>query len=491
MTIHIGQFLRQWALRTPGNLALIGSEEITYHELERRTRRYVGGLKTLGVEPGDRVALCAANGLEYIQAWFAIVYAGASVVPLPVVSAPLEIKDRTAHANVARILVDRERANLVQRAGLEFHFIDELSGTPGELDNNPEGIAMILYTSGTTGEPKGAVITHQSLALHTAALVHHTLRLKNTDIILGALPFSHSFGLRMTLLAPFFAGARVVLPERSRFDAHETLAECERENVTWLCGVPTMFHAWSETSGNPLSRLKWCLCAGAPLSEETRKRAQARLGAKIRQGYGLTEATFSSIDAPHEPQTVGSVGKPVWGVEIQVRSRDNDLCAPDEIGEITIRGQNLMREYLDAEKATNEALRGGWLSSGDLGYLDKDGNLFIVGRRRDLILRGGHNVYPSDVENVLSAYPEILEVAVVGRPDPHYGEEIVAFVVRRDPDDFNIEALRYWMEDRLSKTKRPREIVFVDALPLGPSRKILRRELQRRIEMGTVVCRRL
>jgi long-chain acyl-CoA synthetase len=365
---------------------------------------------------------------------------------------------------------------------------------------------MILYTSGTTGAPRGAAITHASLLAHTAALVEHALGLGPDDRVMGVLPLTHSYGIRMVVLATLHAGASAVLVPR--FDAVSTLRLLTAECVTWLPVVPTMLAAlaaarWtlgpgpnvhlagrnSEAARFPA--LRWCLSAGAPLAEDVRVRAEARLGVEVRQGYGLTEATFCTIDAPPVPRTPGSVGRPVPGIEVRIAGADGRDAMPGDTGEVRVRGDNVMRGYVGDDDATQHVIRDGWLHTGDIGRLDVHGALFVVDRTKDLIIRGGNNVYPSEVEDVLARHPDVAEAAVVGRPDAYYGEEIVAVVVLRDGATLDPAALDAHAREHLSPVKVPRELAVVDALPLGPSRKVLKRELREMLAAGKLEVRRV
>ncbi|MFW6023142.1 MAG: class I adenylate-forming enzyme family protein [Myxococcota bacterium] len=500
MGIHIGQLLRQPALRTPHRTAVVNTgdgprREVTYAELDTAARTVAAALRAAGVAPGHAVALTAANGLPFLAHWFGAQYAGCTVVPIPILSAAPEIAFRMRHARCTALVTDAPRRAVGERAIAALdtprpHLDAEAALDPGAnpiegpLDGPPEGAAMVLYTSGTTGTPKGARITHASLMTHTAALVHHTLRLGADDRVLGTLPLTHSFGIRMAILAPFYAGARCVLVPR--FDAASTFALLRDEAVTWLPAVPTMFAAWAnlpDEAPRPGS-LRWCLSAGAPLAEDVRQRAQTRLGAEVRQGYGLTEATFSTINAPPDRLVPGSVGGPVWGVEARVVDDAGHALPPGDEGEVVVRGQNVMGGYLNDPAATDRVWRGGWLHTGDVGVFDAEGRLTVVDRIKDMIIRGGNNVYPSEVEDVLAAHPAVAEVAVVGRPDPYYGEEVVAVVVPRDGAAPEPGALLDWSLERMARTKVPRELAVVEAMPLGPSGKILKRELRAMLSDG-------
>ncbi len=402
------------------------------------------------------------NSADVVAAWFGIAYAGATIVPISTRSTPHETAIRLGHASA--------RLHLTELP-------DELSvpvgGHPRLVD--ADSAAMILYTSGTTGEPKGARIGHDSLLKHTAALVEHTLDLTCNDRVLGVLPLSHSYGCRMAMLAPFMVGAATVL--LPRFSATGSLSAMARHRVTWCPGVPTMFVAWgaAAAAARP-SALRWCLSAGAPLSEPVRLAAQARLGAEVRQGYGMTEATFSTIDGPGAPVRPGTVGRPVRGVDVRVVDELAHPVPPGAVGQIIVRGPNLMLGYLDAPRATAERIVDGWVHSGDLGVISEDGWLTVVDRRDDVILRGGFTVYPSEVEAVLCAQPAVKNAAVIGLPDPFYGEVVVAVVVADGGVDSN--GLAAAVSTLLGVDKRPSRYVFVDSLPQSPSGKVLKRVVQ-------------
>jgi long-chain acyl-CoA synthetase len=495
MGVNVGQILHQAAACWPERLALVdlGHErgtrrELRFAELDEHARTIAALLNSHGLEAGTSVALIGESSAELVAAWFGIVYAGCAVVPIPILSAPPELRFRIEHARCGAVLFDAARAELVQAALEELHpaparidlaLAERSTQTPvrDPVDTAPSEIAMILYTSGTTGKPKGAAISHASLSLHTAALVHHALRLTPDDRVLGVLPLTHSYGCRMVMLASFFAGARCVL--LPRFDAARALAVLHDEAISWLPAVPTMYAAWAaEPQGPALPALRWCLCAGAPLADETARRAERRLGVEVRQGYGMTEATFCTMNAPPDARVLGSVGKPVWGVELRIVDAAGHDAAPGQDGEVVVRGQNVMSRYLHDPEATAQAQTDGFIHSGDVGRLDADGRLAIVDRIKDLIIRGGFNVYPSEVEDALASHPDVRDVAVVGRPDDYYGEEVVAVVVKHAQTELDAAALMDWVRVRLGQPKLPREVVFLDALPLGPSGKVQKRVLR-------------
>jgi long-chain acyl-CoA synthetase len=504
MGIQVGQVLRQSAIAAPSRVALVdlgdagvARREFSYAALDRLAQQVAAQLTAAGVKFGDRVGLLAENSAECVASWFGIVYAGAAVVPLHVLSAAPELQQRLRHSGCSVLLHDAERSELARAAAegsttrvSSLADITRAGPTLRPADLQPSAAAMVLYTSGTTGTSKGAVITHASLMVHTSVLAQRVLGLESSSVVLCVLPLSHSYGCRMAMLAPFFAQARViVLP---RFEAARSLAVLRDEAVTWAPVVPTMLAAWSEARGAPpaadgggTSALRWVLSAGAPLGEEIARRAEARLGVEVRQGYGMTEATFSAINAPPDERRFGCVGRPVWGVEVRIVNEALEDVAPGQTGEVLVRGHNLMSHYLDDSDASAKAQVDGFLHSGDIGRLDEAGRLYIVDRIKDMIIRGGYNVYPSEVEAALAEHPSVAEVAVVGQPDAYYGEEIAAVVVLREP--CTVDALARFASERLGRMRRPRRYGFCKSLPLGPSGKVHKRTLREWIEQGQLL----
>jgi len=494
MALHVAQILRQSALRWPRRTAVVdcGSSGTpqqmwTYAELDEAARKVAAALVAAGLKPGDRVALFAENGANFIAGWFGIVNAGLSVVPVPLASAVPEIVHRLQHADCAALLTDTARKPLSDRAieqtprvrylGLEAAVTGRQQALPAPIDPPPDAPALLLYTSGTTGLARGAALSHASLLLHTTSCNLHHLRLTRRDRVLGALPMTHSFGLRQGIFAPFLVGATCYA--MARFDAAASLALMRAACLTWVPAVPTMFAAWANLPAcERPTKLRWCLSAGAPLPDDVCLRAEERLGAPIRQGFGMTEATFCTMNAPPAARALGSVGRPTWGIEVRiVDAAGRDVAARTD-GEVCFRGHNVMTGYWRDERATQEAIPDGWLRSGDIGHLDVDGNLWVTDRKKDLILVGGHNVYPSEVEAALCSHPGVAEVAVVGRPDPLYGEAVVAVIVRRDGLEPDAAAIRAWAAERVARFKVPRDVVFLQAMPMGASGKVQKRALR-------------
>jgi long-chain acyl-CoA synthetase len=486
MGLNVSSFVRSLALRDAGRIALVEGETgdaITYGELDARARHVAGALAKEGLRVGDRVALIGDNSVDLVAAWLGAFAAGLVVLPLPPMSAPPEITARVRHARCRAVIADDACATRVHEAVPELpRFAPAALGafeTPVSVaqDLPSDALAMLLYTSGTTGAPRGVMITHASLITHTASIVHHVLALGREDVVAGFLPLSHSYGVRMTLLAPFYAGARTVL--LPRFNARRALDVARREGVTWWPMVPTMASAIGRERDAHVASLRFVTSAGAPLSPEVRERAEAALACPVRDAYGMTEATFTSLDVPgpDEDAGVGTVGRPVPGVEVVILSEDGLASASGTLGEIAVRGQNVTAGYFEDEAATRAALTPeGFFRSGDLGYLDTRGRLIVVDRIKDLIVRGGFNVVPAEVEAVLARHQHVLEVAVVGIPDTHLGEEIVAVV--HAAQTISTRELDEFVRASLSPTKVPRRYAFVQTLPVGSSGKIMRRVLR-------------
>lgn len=484
--------MHEWATRDPERPYLIdgGSPErtLSYAEVDRRAGSVASLLRGRELGSGSRVAIAASHGIGFADAWFGTVYAGCTTLPIAEGSTAPEIAFRLRHSRCSAILADARHADVAEEgvalanAPIEvLHLEDAERHTAGAppCDLDSTAVAMLLYTSGTTDRAKCACITHASLIAHTRALASSTIRLDPSDRVLGTLPLTHSYGIRTTLLLPSCAGASTVVAPR--FSPKHTLELCADYDVTWLPGVPTMFIAWANETAAPTPRsLRWCMSAGAPLPEDVRARAEERLGAPVRQAYGLTEANLSAVNAPPDDAVSGSCGRPVQGVEIRIAGKDGCDVAEGDRGEVLIRGPNVMAGYLDDPIATNRALRDGWLHTGDIGLVDSEGRLQIVDRSKDLILRGGASIYPAEVEDALAGHPDVLDVAVVGRPDPYYGEVVVAFIVGAGLP--RIADLDAWARERLAHYKVPVSYARVDALPRGKSGKTLKRRLREQLD---------
>ena len=433
---------------------------ISYGELDRRSASVAGALRAQGVESGDRVALMIPNSPGFVAAYFGTLRAGAIAVPLNVLLAKPEVEERLKRAD-AKVLLEREPE--------DGPVADVVSREPGDL-------AVILFTSGTSGRPKGAILTHGSIraAGENAA---RAMRFCPDDVVLGAAPFSHVLGQSTGLVSTFLAGASVAIVER--FDPDNTLATMVDTRTTILLGVPTMCIALCQAalSASEVPPVRIAHVGGAAVPVEVAREFERTFGGEVYEGYGLTEMSgVASSYAVGQPRKPGSVGMPLGETEVRVAAGD------DGIGEVMFRGPSVIPGYWEDPEATAEAIDPeGWLATGDIGYLDDDGYLFLVDRKKELIIRGGYNVYPREVEEVLYAHPHVLEAAVIGVSHDSLGEEVAAFVVLRPGATVTPDELQAWTKERVAAYKYPRQVAIVDELPKGPTGKILKRKINRSV----------
>jgi long-chain acyl-CoA synthetase len=469
VSLNLALVLADSARAAPDRAALVhAGETTTFAELDRASARFAGWLRGQGLEPGERVALMLPNVPAFAVAYYGILRAGLVVVPMNVQLRPREV-DYYLEDSGARLLVADEEPLGAAEAAEPFDVVRR----------EPGAAAVFLYTSGTTGKPKAAVLSHSNL-LWNAEVTSETFGIGAGDRLLGTLPLFHSFGQSCVLNGAMRRRATVVL--LPRFDAAEALALVERERITHFYGVPTMFVAMLqalEEEEADVSSLKLCLSGGASIARETLEAFQRRFAVRVLEGYGLSETApaccFSRVDTPAKP---GTIGRPLWGVEMRIAGEDGEQLPAGEVGEIHVRSHGLMAGYHGRPEATAAAVDAdGWLRTGDLAYVDPDGDYFIVDRKKDLILRGGYNVYPREVEEVLYEHPGVLEAAVVGLPDARLGEEVAAALVARPGARLEEAELRAFLDERVAAYKRPRRFALLPELPKGPTGKILKREL--------------
>ncbi|MFQ5881307.1 MAG: long-chain fatty acid--CoA ligase [Candidatus Methylomirabilales bacterium] len=480
---------------------IAGGRSATYGELWEAVQRLGTGLCRIGVEPGERVGLMLPNVPEFVQAYFGIVAAGGTVVPFNVLYKPEEIRYLLEDAAVQRVLTIRAFLPVLQEAAqrlphaLQTLLMDveggplsagnldgaSLLGEAGELPVlSPDEVAVCLYTSGTTGRPKGALLTHRNLLSNITAF-YQMSPCDDRDIFLCLLPLFHSFGATVLMLFPLSIGAGIVL--ESRFVPDQALRAMAEKRVTIFAAVPSMYALWAQLPplGLDLSSVRLGVSGGAPLPVEVLQTFEARYGIPIYEGYGLTEAAPVLTENPLLGlRKVGSVGKPLPGVELMVVDAEGKEVPAGEVGEIVARGSNIMQGYLNRPEATVEVLKDGWLYTGDMGRRDADGYFYIVDRKKDLIIVGGLNVYPREVEEVLAAHPAVAEATVVGIPDPTRGEAPKAYVVLRPGATCSERELLRFARERLASFKVPREVELCPTLPRTISGKVLRQQLDPR-----------
>ena len=466
---------------------------LTYEELDERSARVAGLLAARGVEPGDRVGLMLANVPQFPMLYYGVLRAGAVVVPMNPLLKAREVEyylgDSGARLIFAWHAVADEAAKGAEAAGVGLVSVapeafDRMLGDHAPLtvvtSRADHDTAVILYTSGTTGKPKGAELTHANLARNAAVSATTLFHLEPDDVVMGCLPLFHSFGQTCGLNAAVSSGACLTL--LPRFDPGKALEVIQRDRVTVFEGVPTMYVALLNHPGRggyDTSSLRACVSGGAALPVEVLRDFEDAFGCIILEGYGLSETSpVASFNHPDRKRKPGSIGTPIEGVEMRVVDPLGADVATGEVGEIAIRGHNLMKGYWRREQATREAVPDGWFRTGDLARQDEDGYFFIVDRKKDLIIRGGYNVYPREVEEVLYEHPAVVEAAVVGIPHPTLGEEVGAAVVLKPGAEATPAELQAFCKERIAAYKYPRHVWVEPALPKTATGKLLRREVQ-------------
>ena len=498
---------------------VFGDTELSYTQLNGAANQVANLLASRGVGKGDKVALSCPNVPYFTIIYYGILKAGATVVPLNVLLKAREVayhlKDSEAKAYFAFegsadlpigdaawegfgdtesctefFLIKADSAAPAPMEPPEFYapLIAEQAPTFDTVDADDDDTAVILYTSGTTGQPKGAELRHSNMRQN--ALSGKDLfgaDADNPDTYLCVLPLFHSFGQTVIQNGGIaFGGTVVMLP---RFEAKAALGLMLKHEVTFFAGVPTMYWGLLGTLDEPdvdvsaiADNLRVAAAGGSALPGEVHKDFKSKFGVTILEGYGLSETSpVASFSVFGEEPLVGSIGKPIPGVEMKLINddwSDVDTSDPDAVGEIAIKGHNVMKGYYNRPDATEESIQDGWFRSGDLGKKDDDGYFFIVDRSKDMIIRGGYNVYPRELEEILMEHPAVSLVAVIGVPHESHGEEIKAVIVKnKDHDDVSEEDMVAWGKEQFAAYKYPRSVQFIDELPMTSTGKILKREL--------------
>ena len=465
---------------------------LTYAELEERSAQVAGLLAARGVESGDRVGLLLPNVPQFPMLYYGVLRAGAVVVPMNPLLKAREIQYYLEDSGAALLFAwdatAAESAKGAEAAGAGFipvapaafdRLLGEQAPTTAVAGRADDDTAVILYTSGTTGRPKGAELTHANLRRNAAVAATTLFGLGPEDVVMGCLPLFHSFGQTCGLNAAVGSGACLTLVPR--FDPATALEVIQRDQVTVFQGVPTMYAALLNHPHRrqfDVGSLRLCVSGGAALPVEVLRGFEDAFGCVILEGYGLSETSpVASFNHPDRERKPGSIGTPIQGVEMRLVGSAGEEVAAGEVGEIAIRGHNLMKGYWRREDATKEAIPDGWLRTGDLARQDEDGYFFIVDRKKDLIIRGGYNVYPREVEEVLYEHPAVAEAAVVGLPHPTHGEEVGAAVVLKPGVEATPAELRAFCQERIAAYKYPRHVWLEAALPKTATGKLLRREV--------------
>jgi len=506
-TLSVASILAEAAARHGDRPALLfAGSTTTYEQLWAETRAYAGALRDRGIGPGSRVAMSVPNVPDFARVYYAALSLGAVVIPvhlllkaeeiafvlkdagadLFVVAAPLlaEALPAAAETGVPVITVLLPADTPPPAGALPRLEVEAAAAKPiaRHTPTRPSDPATILYTSGTTGRPKGAVGSHLSLVEQVHCTLIDSFDLRADDVVFGGLPLFHTFGQTAVMNMAFRVGASIIL--LPRFDPDDALALMNAHQATVFTAVPTMYVGMLEAARRTETRppLRYAVSGGAALPVAVLESFNETFGADVHEGYGLTEtAPIVSSNSLHEPIRPGTVGRALWGVDVAIADPEIDerielLEDADALGEIIVRGHNLFTGYLGRPDATAAAVVDGWFRTGDLGtYID--GVLTIVDRKKDMVVRSGYNVYPTEVEAVLARHPGIAVSAVFGVPDPVKGQEVHAAIVAREGVELDTDEVIAFVRDRIAAYKYPRIVHIVDDLPLGASGKVLKREL--------------
>jgi long-chain acyl-CoA synthetase len=496
---NLAQNLLDTAATDPAHPALrMDDAVLSYGEFRDAALKVAASLQSRGIEPGDRVGLVLPNVLSFPVTFYGALLAGAAVVPMNPLLKAREVEYYLRDSG-ARLVVALEASTepVVEAAGtvgIEAVTVgpalpEALMGdaaVDAAVERTGDDLAVILYTSGTTGQPKGAELTHANLAGNARTTAETLLESSSEDVIMGCLPLFHVFGLTCGLDAAVLRGSLLTLIPR--FDGAKALSVIERDKVTIFEGVPTMFAAMlhSPAAGtHDVSSLRLCVSGGSAMPVEVMRSFEETFGCIILEGYGLSETSpVASFNHPHAERKPGSIGTPIAGVEMRVVDDEGRDVPAGEVGEIAIRGENVMTGYWQRPEETATAIPDGWFRSGDLARQDEDGYFFIVDRKKEMIIRGGYNVYPREIEEALYEHPAVAEAACVGIPHPDLGEEIGAAVALKPGATAEVDELREFVKARVAAYKYPRHLWLVEALPKGPTGKILRRAVEVPQEVG-------
>ncbi len=505
--------VQQRALKNPDKIAYhFMGKDTTYAEFNQSVERFAAALKSLGVEKGDNIGFLLGNSPHFLISLYASMRLGATAVPINPIYTPDEISYIVKNSDAKAIIAFDAFIPLVEKAAGVFSSVENyiicetdpttaeklaalpsllkpkvksftyLISTPAEavplVDVDSDDTAIILYTSGTTGHPKGAMLTFDNIYSNARDVAEY-LNFSTDDRIVATLPVFHVFALTVVVNAPLLMGATILLVPR--FSPQEVFQIIKEQKATVFAGVPTMFnflYQFPEGKVEDFSTIRLAISGGSSLPVALLHNFEDKFKVRISEGYGLSEASpvtcFNPIDRDRK---AGSIGTSIVNVENKVVNELGEEVPVGEVGELIVRGPNVMKGYYKMPEETENAIRNGWLYTGDLARQDEEGYFYIVDRKKDMIIVGGYNVYPREVEEVLFAHPGIVEAAVIGVPDPNFGEEVLAFVVKKD-ESLTEEQLHDYCAEKLAKYKIPKSIEFLEELPKNTTGKILRRTLK-------------
>ncbi|TLS38094.1 fatty acid--CoA ligase family protein [Pseudalkalibacillus caeni] len=484
-------------------------ETVTYSQLSRYISRFANNLQEAGIQKGDHIALILGNCPEFLISYYGALKMGAVVIPINPIYTPDEIAYLLHNGDVKAVVTLDKALPLVEKLSEQLPNVKQVIYTGSKAEDETSGrvflkpfaemvdenskeyvaaeetadddLAVILYTSGTTGKPKGAMLTHKNLYSNASDTADY-LKIDSNDRVITVLPMFHVFCMTVAMNAPLMAGGTLLI--MPKFSPAEVFKVASEQKATIFAGVPTMYnflYQFPEGNKEDFSDIRLCISGGASLPVSLLHRFEEKFDVRVSEGYGLSEAApvtcFNPLDRPRK---AGSIGKSITNVENKVVNELGEELPPNEVGELVVRGPNVMKGYYKMPEDTAVTIKDGWLYTGDLAKMDEDGYFYIVDRKKDMILVGGYNVYPREVEEVLYNHPNVVEAAVIGVPDPNFGEAVKSAVVSNDPS-LTAEELTSYCRKHLAKYKCPTEIEFLKELPKNTTGKILRKALKEQI----------
>ena len=493
--MNVASNLEKAALYFPERTGVIEADKtVSFALFNQDAKRIASALSRRGIRPGDHVALCAANSYAWLVFYFGVLSAGAVAVTFSHLLTKNELAKILLDCKPKALLTSDQKLADLSEIQKQAHpalvicengdiSFDRLAaeGNPAFkiVDRQRRDTAAILYTGGTTGIPKGALLSHENLQTSTFNVAHYERSTEN-DRALCFLPLNHVFGQVHITLSTVYSGGGLMLQQA--FDLEKAVAAIERHQITKFYAVPTIYIRLLglKDLSERFKSIRYCFSAAASMATEVVREWKARTGLDIHESYGMTESAAMVTYNHFYRHVVGSVGTPIDLVEVQIRDFEGKVLKAGETGEICICGPNVTQGYLNNPAETRAAFWGNWFRSGDIGYFDEDGYLFMVDRLKDMIITGGENVYPREVEEILYTLPEVQECAVVGLPDKEYGERVSAFIVAQKGRQPDPAVLKAYLKTHLAAFKVPKEFIFVDELPKNPAGKLLKREIKKR-----------
>ena len=483
----IPQLLQQRAAAAPEKIFLLSEadkRQFTYREFEATVARVAGMLWANGVRKGDVVSLLLPNSVEYVFAYFACWHIGALAGPINSLLKAQEIAYVISNSEAKVLLVNSSFLSVIEKTETQIIQFDKVEQVPdqqpGETQIDKNDDAIIIYTSGTTGKPKGCLLTHGNV-IANARQISSWLGFTETDRLLTMMPLFHMNAVSVTTMSALYAGgSTVVSPKLSASRFWQIISDYQ---ITSFGSVATMLSMLLSTypegvpAGFKTDQLRFAMCGSAPVPAEVLRRFEETFNCLVIEGYGLSESTCrSTFNPPDTRRRPGSCGLPI-GNEMSVVDEEDQEVPAGELGEIVLRGENILKGYYKNDAANQTAFRNGWFHTGDIGYRDEEGYYFIVDRKSDMIIRGGENIYPREIDEVLYEHPSIAAAAVIGVPDNLYGEEVAAVVVLKNGASCSEQEVIEFCKARLADYKCPKTVRFVDDIPKGPTGKLLKREL--------------